>query len=218
MEDQTKQWPYIQELPQAIEEFLLVTTAMRCGTQERCFSYILPGGRRSFSVLYDEATKVFLAKTAVGLSEFCDPQFISDKRENIERILREKLEHVLLQLAGKVAGNFDLGFRKKGILEWRVADELPATIAGFERYICPHQAVRGINGSYIVLDYSDFNRSSNFILFYNVFRDEFFGEFIVDQTPRVTTMFDSKTLPEVEAKLKELLVPELEQLRRVVGG
>lgn len=217
MEQQTTEWPYLQELPAEWHGFSLVTDPMTCGTQERLFSYILPGKRRAFSVLYDAATKVYLAKTTVGLSEFCDPLYISAQRDNTEQALRDRMELLLAQLAGQAPGSFDAAFREKGILQWRLEEQLPAAIAGFERYISPAAAVRGINGSYIVLDYSDFDRNSNFILFYNVFRREFFAEFVIDQTPKVTTRYDCKTLEEAEQRLLDLLTSDLEQLRQQVG-
>ena len=80
--------------------------------------------------------------------------------------------------------------------------------------ITPEAPVRVLNGSYIVFDYSDFALKSNFIIYYNEFRCEFFGEARILNIPEMNYVFDSKSLPELEEKLKSHLTDRLQEIRR----
>ncbi len=78
--------------------------------------------------------------------------------------------------------------------------------------------VRVLNGSYIVFDYSDFDIESNFIIYYNEFRSEFFGEARIRNIPEMNYTFDSKNLEELEeklrAKLRAHMVDRLREIRQ----
>ena len=102
---------------------------------------------------------------------------------------------------------------KKKILEWDYVAKLPETIEGFKLFIKPAQPVKTINGSYIIFDYCDFATDSNFIIYYNVFRDEFFGEAKIRKIPEMNYAFDSHELIELEEKLDEHLLARLKEIR-----
>ena len=84
---------------------------------------------------------------------------------------------------------------------------------GFKLFITPHEPKRVLNGSYIVADYSDFSIESNFIIYYNEFRCEFFGEARVKNIPEMRYDFDSKTIEELEQKLDNQLAERLRGIR-----
>ena len=93
---------------------------------------------------------------------------------------------------------------------------MPETIEGFVLFIRPDQPVKVINGSYIVFAYCDFEAESDFIIYYNVFRDEFFGEARVNKIPEMNYTFDSTELSELEEKLDQYLVPRLKEIRQCI--
>ena len=62
-------------------------------------------------------------------------------------------------------------------------------------------------------DYSDFSIESNFIIYYNEFRCEFFGEARVKNIPEMRYDFDSKTIEELEQKLDNQLAERLRGIR-----
>ena len=101
--------------------------------------------------------------------------------------------------------------REKKIYEW--AYELPPEWEGFELYIKPSAAVEVTNGSFIVINYADFSIESDFVIYYNIYGDEFSGERRIRNAPQVTYTFDAKTLSELEEKLAENLVTELREIR-----
>ena len=65
----------------------------------------------------------------------------------------------------------------------------------------------------MIIDYVDFSHGSDVTIYYNMYRDEFFGEARVHSIPDVTYDFDSNELNELEEKLERYLVPRLQQAR-----
>ena len=99
--------------------------------------------------------------------------------------------------------------REKKIDTWTYGKNLPATLEGFELFIKPTAPVEVTNGSFIIINYADFAINSDFILYYNIYSDEFSGETRINGAPHVSYAFDAKTLKELETKLKENLAAEL---------
>lgn len=210
--DQLKDWPFLQRLPAEHAGFSLNIELTECGTQYAAFTYQNPRAHRSFAVVYDSATKDFLAKVTIGLNEYYDVAFIVTSLDALEKLLAAKLAATLDALAGKE--DFESIFRAKKILEWPYGRELPGELAGFGLFIAPERPVRFINGSYIIIDYSDFAAASNLNICYNVYRDEFFGQYRLENTPFSTGLFDARELGELAGKLEDHLRPALADLRR----
>ncbi|MBP2646138.1 MAG: hypothetical protein H6Q75_1578 [Firmicutes bacterium] len=215
--EQIAGWSYIKELPKEYLGFTLECQQQENGEQYNIFCYKADAKRRSFSVVYDNVTKDFLARIEIGLTEYYDIRFITTDLLSEERVLRLKLEQVLADLAGEGQG-YESVFRMKKILEWPYIKNLPASVCGFELFIQPDRAIKVINGSYVIIDYSDFEAASNLIVYYNVYRDEFFGELRLDRTPQMTALFDAKELDDLALKLEENLLPSLEALRGKIAA
>jgi hypothetical protein len=215
--EQAAEWEMLRQLPAEYAGFILEIELAECGSQYALFTYRKPGEYRSFSVLYDKATKDYLARVTVGLTEFYDVSFITTSLSSLETVLSGRLRHTLEDLANPAAREYESIFRAKKILEWPYAADLPVELAGFILFISPQQTVKTINGSYVIIDYSDFSAASNLSIYYNIYRDEFFGEIRLRQTPRMISLFDAKELPDLAEKLKANLSPALESLRKEIG-
>ncbi|WP_333595404.1 hypothetical protein [Anaerospora hongkongensis] len=211
--EQLKEWSYLQTLEQEFAGFTLTTELMQCESQYRIFTYHNSGSYRSFSVLYDEATKEFLARVVIGLTEMCDISFIVSDLNGLEQLLNVRMKETIRQLASFDPITLCSSFREKKITEWAFGAQLPQQVAGFALYITPLKPVKSLNGSYIIIDYSDFSVDSNLLIYYNIYRDEFFGELRVRRTPRVISTFDTKQLSELEQCLKTHLEKTLTELR-----
>ena len=75
------------------------------------------------------------------------------------------------------------------------------------------------NGSYLILDYTDFAEVSSLRFFYNIFRDDFFAEYLVLGAPQPTQLFDSPNLAGLREKLKQDLdVATLELRTRIAAA
>lgn len=205
-------WSFIDELQHELYGFLLEKQFNARDNKYLIFRYHNEETKRNFSVLYDGATKEFIARVTIGLTEFCDIRFIVGSREALEKVLREKLDNTLKDLAYFNINNIDCIVQEKKIVDWSYIQQLPKKIGDFTLFIAPNEPVKVINGSYILVDYCDFNSESNLTIYYNIFRDEFFGEVRVKRSPRMTADFDAKTLDELEEKLKERLVNTLDSI------
>jgi hypothetical protein len=209
-----KEWDYLSSIPVKLFDFDLHVEMEQCGSQFIIFKYCNEKQYRSFSVLYDEATKEFSGRTIIGLSEFCDISFIVGDLRKLEAVLSERMSTFLENLSHFNLQTLESVFLETGIMNWSYGQALPRLFAGFQLFITPAEPVKVINGSYIVLDYSDFSEESNLIIYYNIYRDEFFGEIRMRRTPQMTADFDSKTLDELEDKLKTCLKATLENMRQ----
>lgn len=210
---QLQEWKWLERLSPDMAGFSLVNEFLQCDTQYRIFTYQHRERQRSFSVLYDQATKEYLVRCVVGLTEYVDINFIVSELQGLEKVLEERLERTITQLARFDETTLCTAFREKQILPWAYGRTLPPTIAGFSLYIQPEEPFRALNGSYILIDYSDFAAESGLIVYYNIYRDEFFGELRVHRTPMMINTFDAKTVPELESKLHSSLEQTLTDLR-----
>ncbi|VBB06287.1 Hypothetical protein LUCI_1511 [Lucifera butyrica] len=210
------EWALLKTLPAEYMGFQLDIEKEQQGTQYRIFSYRNQARHRCVSALYDHATRDFLVRLIIGLTEYCEVIFISPSMEFFERMLNERLFKTLSGMAEFEPDSLSCVFRDKKVLEWPYGARLPENIAGFSLFIRPREPVKVINGSYIVIDYSDFAVESNLIIYYNIYRDEFFGEIRVRRTPEMVAVFDSRNLEELQEKLTHHLQPVLEQVRHKV--
>lgn len=210
---QVQAWEFIAKLPAEFVGFRLKMELEERGTQYCMFSYYNEEWHKSFSVLYDAATKEYFARTTIGLTEYFDVNFIVSNLEMLEKLLRERLKKSLTSLAVFSKDDLDSIVIDKQILEWSYGRGLPEEIAGFQLFIKPYEPVRIINGSYIIIDYSDFYNESSFVIYYNIFRDEFFGEVRLRRTPQMSAVFDTYTLDELENNIRAHLTKVLENMR-----
>ena len=165
------------------------------------------------TIYFHEETAEFKVREKIGLTEFCLTKFFTEDFAHFKKILDAQLVDVLKNLRG-VRKNFPNRFlREKKIDAWSYGKNLPAMLEGFELFINPSAPVEVTNGSFIIINYADFKTDSDFVLTYNVYTDEFSGEKKIHGAPHVTYTFDSKTLEELEDKLKENLSAELSSIR-----
>ena len=211
--EQVTEWEFLKKIPQAIFGFTLINELMTCDSQYRIFTYNNQQARRSFTGLYDEATKDFLVRITIGLTEFCDISFFTPDLAAFEKVLTERMENTLQQLAVFDPSSICTQLAGKKVLEWPYTAKLPEQIAGFTLFISPEKPIKALNGSYVIIDYSDFMAESNLTVNYNIFRDEFFSEIRLKRVPIMTTAFDARTLPELETRLNDNLIQTLENVR-----
>jgi len=211
--EQVQGWELLAKLPAEFSGFTLSLELQEKGTQYCIFLYQNKEWHKSFSVLYDKATNEFFARIVIGLTEYFDVNFIVGDIQVLEKMLIERLKDTLISLA--VFQREELGsiIVDKQILEWPYGKELPRELVGFELYIKPSEPVKIINGSYIIIDYSDFCNESSLVIYYNIFRDEFFGEARIRRTPQMSAVFDATTLEQLQEKIIVHLKNVLEGMR-----
>jgi len=213
LEQQIREWAYLAALPEKMAGFTLIRELENTKTLFRIFTYANSDRHLFFSVIYDPATVDFLSKVTIGLNEYYDINFIASDLPALEVILCSKMETLLTSLNWFDPKRLGSIFHEKKILEWPYGKQLPEEIAGFQLYIRPSEPIKILNGSFVVIDYSDFATESNLVICYNVFRDDFYGEMRLRRLPQMSGLFDAKTLPELAEKLETNLVPVLENMR-----
>ena len=215
LKDPLEGWQdYLQSLPTAYSGFVLDTEAKEEGLLHRIFAYRNDACRRSATIVYDKVTFEFMLRVRVGLVEFCDVRFIHPDRQYFESALKNSLFSLLDLLQCCIPERMETLFRNKKLLEWDYESFLPQQLHGFSRVLCPQNCVQVTNGSYLILDYSDYACDSSLRFFFNVFRDDFYAENLIQGVPEATAVFDAKNLADLEVRLKKSLADCLLDLRR----
>lgn len=214
---QIQAWELLSKMPAEFAGFTLKLELQERGTQYCIFTYQNIQWHKSFSVLYDKATKEFFARTVVGLTEYFDVNFIVGDIGLLEKLLIKRLKDTLMSLAVFNRDNLGSIIIDKKIIEWSYGKELPQELVGFELFIKPCEPVKIINGSYIIIDYSDFSNESSLVIYYNIFRDEFFGEARIRRTPHMSAVFDATTLDKLQENITVHLKVILESMRNQLG-
>ena len=168
----------------------------------------------ALTIYFHTETTEFKVRQRIGLTEFCLTNFFTEDFAHFKELLDTNLDAVLKNLRNIRNDKLNRFLREKEIDKWNFGFELPATLEGFELFIKPAAPVEVTNGSFIVINYADFKLNSDFVIYFNIYTDEFSGESRINGAPHVTYTFDAKTLPELEDKLKENLVDELRNIRR----
>ena len=117
-------------------------------------------------------------------------------------------------LAEPVDTEKDLLIAAQNFSNWEYAQNLPENLEGFELFIAPKNPAKITNGSYIILNYSNFETACDFTIFYNVYTENFCGESKINLVPNVSYLFDAVTLKELEQKLKKNLAAELSNIKK----
>ena len=201
-------------LPAAIDDFALKKIFAADDDKFIFFSYADDAAHCALTTYFHEETMEFKVRQKIGLTEFCLTKFFTEDLNHFKELLDAELDGVIKNLRGIKNKSPNHFLRDKKIDTWTYGKNLPATLEGFELFINPAASVEVTNGSFIIINYADFSANSDFVIYYNVYVDEFGGESRVNGAPHVTYAFDTKTLEELEDKLKKNLVDELKRIRQ----
>lgn len=205
-------WPFPKQLAATVLGFHLDLSLEENNTQTVLFTYNLQAKHRRFIALYDEATRDFMVRIVVGLTEYNDVSYIVTDILVFEKLIKERLEETLHKLAVFEAHHLESVCLHTNILSWEYGQALPKMIGRFELFISPDQPIKIINGSYIVIDYTCFAEETNLLIYYNIYRDEYFGEIRLHRTPEMIFDLDAKTLKQLQENLELHLRPILAAL------
>ena len=212
VEAETADWQFAASLPADWHGFTFRKEMYIDGDRYELFSYSDESRHRKITVYYHEETKEYKLRVRIGLTEFCRIDCISSKFEEFEKLLKERMERILLEFEQFQPETLTSIVKEKRITEWDYQKFLPAEYKEFTLFINPSEPVRITNGSFIIADYEDFAGNNNFIIYYNLYRDEFCGEARIKMIPDVTYEFDSPTIASLEKKLTARLLPRLDEI------
>ena len=214
VENEAGEWPYLQELPQELHTMKFQRLYQENDDMYELFSYSNEERHLGICAYFHQETEEYKVRVWIGLTEFCLMEFITASFEVFEQHLRHYLEGAIHDLVVYNPDNMSYVTKEMEITAWDYTNILPETLEGFQLFIKPSAPVRVLNGSYIVFDYTDFAIESNFIIYYNEFRCEFFGEARIRNIPEMNYTFDSPDIPHLEEKLHQHLSPRLQEIRQ----
>lgn len=205
-------WKYMHSLPEEWHGFSLHQERTVQEEIYDLFSYAYPSLHRQVIIYYHDETQEFKLRERVGSLEFCDIECIAKDLDDFERLLQENLERIMLGLIHYQSESASAMVIDKKITGWNYAPFLPKTLEGFELFIQPDQPLKITNGSYVIVDYENFNKNSNLAIYYNIFRDDFFCEACINGTRKIFYQFDSRLLEDLEEKVHLHLLPCLQEI------
>lgn len=214
VQEEAGEWPYLEELPEMLHGLQFRKLYREKEDMYELFAYVNEERHLGFCAYFHQETEEYKARVWIGLTEFCLLEFITGSFQAFEQQLRHYMDHAIHDLAVYNPDSMSYVTKELNITEWDYQKLLPDTLEGFTLFIRPDAPVRVLNGSYIIFDYADFDIESNFIIYYNEFRCEFFGEARIRNIPEMNYVFDAKELSQLEEKLRLHLVERLQEIRR----
>ena len=214
IEKDVADWQYLKELPSLWHGFILKIEMSVENDIYYLFSYSSDELHRKIIVYYHDETKEYKLREKIGLTEFYRLECISNNFSMFEKLLKIKLENILVEMEHYSPDVLSWIVLKKNITNWDYCKYLPEEYNGFSLFINPHEPVRITNGSYIICDYEDFSCNCNFVIFYNTFRDEFFSEAKINNIAEMNYLFDAPTITELEKKITQYLFEMLDTIHK----
>lgn len=205
---------FAEDLPAEIDGFKLRKIFAADEDKFIFFTYADEAIHCAVTTYFHTETNEFKVRQSIGLTEFCLTNFFTEDFAHFKELLDAELDDVIKNLRG-VRNKPNRFLSDVKLDAWAYGQSLPATLEGFELFISPAAPIEVTNGSFIIVNYADFAIGSDFVLSYNIYTDEFSSEERICGATRVTYAFDSKTLKELEAKLKDNLIDELRDIRRL---
>ena len=199
-------------IPTEIKNFKLKKILNDVGDKFIYFTYENLDAHKSLTAYFHAETKEYKVSVKIGLTEFCLTNFFTEDFAHFKEIFTAGLEGAINNLTAQVAADDDILIADQKFSAWTYGQNLPKNFAGFELFIAPKNPVRITNGSYIIINYSDFVKNCDFNIFYNVYGNNFSGESQINGVHHPSYIFDANTLPELEKILAENLQTELENI------
>lgn len=175
------------------------------------FQYVNESGF-SWTALYDDELKDFTVYIETGLQIFNEISFIKPDGEDFWKNLLKRYKMSIDKHLVNPQKSFVYAYRKKGIDKWDYTNVLPEKIGDYIRTITPDKGIKGINGTYNIIEYKHLKECKGIAIFYNVYRNEFFAEMFNNGVAIVTHAFDSINFKELENSLINELEKELNSL------
>lgn len=213
-----KQWNIASILPLQVGDFQL--SAEYRMIQEKgadkeylLFLYRNPVNHWTVRAVLNPDSEEFSVRTDIGMLEFALIEFITSDFALFRSMVEQRLARLIHDYYVEPACNFSVILKDKGIPVVQWDRFLPTEYHGFTRLIRPNEAVRIINGSYMILSYYQEETQSGLSLMYNVLRDDFFAERRIHNFPNLVHDFDTSSLKELEQALEKRLLPVLDAIQ-----
>lgn len=204
-------WEIEKELPVEIGEYKL----HRIDRQEEriyfAFGWQSEETGWEVRVLFDEETMDYMVKMYLRLITLTEIECITgdfeEFKRNVQLLTPKSIEKELIRRE-----EVSIIVRGRGFLAWDYEDFFPETIGAYRRVLEPKRPLLGLNGSYVICAYECREKETGILFFYNMYRDEYYGELRAGGIPGIIHQYDAKTIPQFEETLRKHLKKDLEDL------
>ena len=128
-------------------------------------------------------------------------------RRDVERLLPTAITREFLQ-----RDRVSVLVKGRAFTQWDYAEVLPPSYDGYRLLISPDRPLLGLNGSYIIAEYENREKNTGILFFYNMYRDEYYGELRDRGIPGIVHEYDARTVEELEKKIRLHLKKDLDKL------
>ena len=208
----------LDELPDEIEGFVLSKGRQVNAAQYDFFRYDRTEEHRAVIGFYDAATTSYKLSVELGVVRFALPSFIYGDLATFGRELRRSLPRVVAELHADALQTQELLPVREDLEMWTYGTELPEELEGFTLFVRPSAPAELTNGSFLIIDYADFAKGNDVGIYYNCYRNEFFGEYHAAWMPYVSYDFDAGDLTGLEQRLELHLVRYLRMAATKADG
>lgn len=162
-------------------------------------------------VLYDEETADYMVKMDLHMITLTEIECITGDLEEFKRLVKlltpEAIEKELIHRE-KVS----ILVEGKGFMVWDYEELLPERLGHYVRVIAPKMPLLGLNGSYIIAAYECEEKDTGILFFYNMYRDEYYGELRAKGIPGIIHQYDARSIEALEAAIEKHLMKDLKEL------
>lgn len=204
-------WDIEKELPAEIGDYRLE----RIDKQEERIYYAFGwfGKETGWAVrvLFDEETMDYMVKMDFRLLTLTEIECITgdfeEFKRNVKLLTPKAIDREIIHRE-----NVSVIVRGKGFMAWDYEEVFPETIGAYRRVIDPARPLLGLNGSYVICAYECREKETGILFFYNMYRDEYYGELRAGGIPGIIHQYDAKTVETFEETLRKHLKKDLEEL------
>lgn len=192
-------------LPSNFGTFKFVETYAAADNAVEIFKYESTERHCTIAAYFDETTSEYKVRVRCGLNDWCLTKFFTGSFERFMRRLRAALDGLLREFEER-------GSKKNFFVEqlklstWDYGKNLPPSIDDFKLFVEPSAPIEITNGSFVVINYVDFARARDLVIYYNIFSEEFSAETRNGAHTHLIDDFDAENLSELENKLERKLV------------
>ena len=214
IEAELQEWEFLKQLPKELEGFTLREGTGIKGNILNIASYVDEANHACVDLIYTGETFDYVIVKNLGLHTFRDDRFFTRDKDKFAEVVLNKLPALLQEMGKSKVKHMGYESEVMGFNEWDDWKTLPKQIGNFELYITPDNPLEYINGSWVILDYSDFANGNQLMFLYNSFRNELFAEMKKGYLPLTTEEFNANSLEALSALVKEKLEKTLTALEK----
>ena len=214
IEESLKEWSFLEQLPKEISGFKLREGTGIDGNILNIASYVNDESHCSLDLIYTGETFDYVVVKNIGLHTFRDERFFSREQERFAEAVLKNLPSIINTISRSSASKLGYESKVMGFDSWDFWKSLPKQIGEYELFINPEKPLEYINGSWIILDYSNFAKGNQIMFLYNSFRNELFAELKKGNMPYTTDLYNATKLAQLEELIKKHLQETLNELEK----